>query len=68
MVRLGEGRMPRRGHVRLGEPEDRKMGPSCSPRQGCCLPRRRKAMPRRAGDCLRPAFMACLGSVSWPGS
>ena len=60
--------MPRRGHVHLGEPGDRKMGPSCPPRQGCFLPRRRKAILRRDDDYLRPAFMECLGSVSWPGS
>ena len=55
-----------RGHVHLGELEDRKMGPSGLPRRGCCSPKRRKAMPSQACECLRPVFMACLGSVLWP--
>ena len=48
------------GHVCLGEPEDRNRG-------HFGLPRRRKAMLRRACDCLRPVFMACYGLVPWPG-
>ena len=28
---------------------------------------RRGLSPRRAYDSLRPMFMTCLGSVSWPG-
>ena len=63
---------PRRGHVRLGELEDKKNGPFGPPRRGCysprrtTSPRRRKATPRRAYDCLRPMFMAILRSVLWP--
>ena len=77
MVRIGEGGPPRSGHVRLGKPEDRRMGPSGTPRLGYyspkrttsprrreATPRRREAMPKRACDCLRPVFMAYLGSVS----
>ena len=84
MVRIGEGGPPRSEHVRLGKPEDRRMGPSGPPRLGYyspkrttsprrreatprrreATPRRREAMPKRACDCLRPVFMAYLGSVS----
>ena len=56
---------PRRGHVRLGEPEDSEDGLFGPPRQ-TTSPKRRKAMPRRACDCPRPIFAACLGLFSWP--
>ena len=53
--RLGEGR------VRLGEPEERKMGHYAPPRRGCCSPRRGCCLLWGACDCLRHVFMACLG-------
>ena len=52
------------GHVRLGQPEDRKMGHSGLPRRGCCTPRRRKATPRLACDLKQRSVMTYLGSVS----
>ena len=57
---------PRRGHVCLGEPDDKLMGPSGLLRRGCCLPGQRKAMPKRACYYLRYMFMACLRSILRP--
>ena len=44
---------PKSGHARLGELGDSGDGLSGSPRRAC--------------DCPRLVFVACLGSVSWPG-
>ena len=47
MVHLGKGGSPRRGHVRLGEPEDNECELSGPPRRGCFSPRRTTSPKRR---------------------
>ena len=54
------GGLPRRGQLRLGEPRNMECGLSGPPK-------RRWATPRCACDFLRPVFVACIGSISWPG-
>ena len=45
--------LPRHGHVCLGESEDSGDGLSGSPRRAC--------------DCSRLVFIACLRLISWSG-
>ena len=58
--------LPRRGYVRLGEHEDRKLRVSSLPRRGFARLGEGRLRLGKPMSVLRSVFMACLGSVSWP--